>query len=357
MKRVACDDWPNVLCPAVDAYPPAADTWETERLLHVALRDAREPQAALELALRSISSQYIQVDWQAEEKRGGVAEPLVEAAAKLKPTLIFAQVQRRNAISGELMRLVREVSDPSVVIVQWDGDQHGEPADASREWYRELAANCDANLQCNTAHPYQYAAMGIPHPGFLEIGIDESHYHPTEPTPGTPPLVMLAARYPHLKGYEMRFEVAAKCEEHYGPAGFGVYGSGWKHSPCGHDLLPQTEEAGVYAAAKAALSISIRSDLARYTSDRLFRMLASGAVSLVERFPECESLGLVNGANCLLWSGWDDLHEHIEDVLHRSTADEYDGMRWAAAALGLEHTWHARMPELMAIVHAVRESR
>jgi hypothetical protein len=110
MRRAAGPDWPHVLCPDADAYPLAADAWETERLLHVALRDAREPQAALERALRSIASQYVQVDWQAEERKGGVAADQADYALWLLRALhnvteqaaLCDQVKATEGLPGSL---------------------------------------------------------------------------------------------------------------------------------------------------------------------------------------------------------------------------------------------------------------
>jgi hypothetical protein len=368
MRRAASTDWPTLLTPAVGCYPLAVKQRDDERVLHIALRDDFEPQPALERALRSIASEYVQVDWQAlERKPGGLAAPLLEAAAALKPTLVFAQIQRANALSGQLMARVRDLCAPSVVVTSWDGDMHNEPEDKGRQWFVELGRECDCNLTVETGYQARYAALGVRHPGYLQIGIEEQWYKPSPPTPGVPPIVLLAGNYPSLAtnpgGYASRLDIAKRCQDVYGPEGFAIYGSGWQDWPCARPFVRQPEEAGVYAAAVAALSISIRHDLPRYTSDRLFRMLASGAVCLVERFPDCEGLGLDNWDNCVLWDGWDDLRSVLYALFHGGHEfGRYDGnreayMRQQSARLGLEHTWQARMPELLACVYAVRDSR
>lgn len=360
MKRAPSADWPHLLTPALGCYPPAADAWELERVLHVALRDDFEPQPALERMLRSLASRYVQVDWQLLERQpGGLEPPLLAAAAGLKPTLIFAQVQRAHAVSGELMRKVRALCDPSVVIVQWDGDMHHTPTDLGRQWFVELGRECDCNLTVETGYQAEYAALGVRHPGYLQIGIEERWYRPTTPTPGVPPVVLLAGNYPSLAdqpgGYHTRLEIARRCQEAYGAQGFGLYGSGWSGWPSARPFVRQPEEAGIYAAASAALSSSIRSDLPRYTSDRLFRMLAAGAVCVVEDVPDHDGLGLVDCVNCLLWSDWLELKTSLDLIL--GGAVDLPHLRANAAALGLEHTWQARAPELMAVVQAVRQCR
>jgi len=370
-RRAACSEWPTILNPAPGCYPLAAEMRATERTLHLALKTPQEPQAALERALRSISSQYEQVDWcYAERQPGGIEKAAQSAAARLNPTLVFLQIQRANTLPGAVIERLRAVCHPSCVIVQWDGDMHHTPRDPGRQWFIDLGRACDCNLTVETGYQKDYLAAGVRHPGYLEIGIDEQFYHPTEPTPGIPPVVLLAACYPDLEqiapgGYAGRVRVAAECEKAYGIDGFGVYGSGWGPDPqrnypgnvCRREFLNQPQEAGVYAAAAAALSLSIRCDLPRYTSDRLFRMLASGAVCLVENLPDYEGLGLVDGVNCLIFDEWDGLKSDLDEILLTRNSPRWSTMRQEAARLGLEHTWAARMPELLACIDAVRAHR
>ncbi|MCU0691313.1 MAG: hypothetical protein MUF54_07925 [Polyangiaceae bacterium] len=362
MRRAASADWPRLLTPAQGCYPLAVTPRNDERVLHIALRDNFEPQPALERALRSIASRYVQVDWQAEERRGHLFDALMDAAKALRPTLVFAQVQRANAIPGPLMAKVRDYCDPSCVVTSWDGDMHHTPTDKGREWFIELGRECDCNLTVETGYQAQYAEMGVRHPGYLQIGIEERWYKPSQPTPGVPPVVLLAGNYPSLAnqpgGYATRLEIAKRCQDAYGPTGFGIYGSGWSGWPCARPFVRQPEEAGIYAAAAAALSLSIRHDLPRYTSDRLFRMLASGAVCLVKRFPDCEGLGLIDGRNCYVWSDWAELHGLLTGILSGDFAcTNPNDLRVGALELSHDHTWDARMPELMACVYAVREAR
>src|SRR4029077_10849063 len=102
---------------------------------------------------------------------------------------------------------------------------------------------------------------------------------------------------------------------------FAVYGSGWPIAPHVRPFLRQAEEAVVYHAARAAISMSIRNDLARYTSDRLFRALAAGAYVLVERFPDAAGLGLFDGVNCRFWSDEPELRRALYRVLGEADPD------------------------------------
>jgi hypothetical protein len=358
IERRASDS--NLLVPAFGCLPPARDDIAApkERVMHVALRDGREKQPGLARALRSVADGYAEVDWVACEQIGpeAVRSAMRACAAMLRPTLVFLQIQRRSAITPDVIAELRGLCDPDVVIVDWDGDQHHDADSPERAWFRELGAACDTSLVVNTAHPTVYANMSLRNPGYLQIGIDPLLYHPHAiPTPGTPAVVMLASRYAGYSPYKRRQDIVDTLERRYGAGGFGVYGGGWT-GPSGHPMLNQDHEAGVYSAATSAISMSIRADLPRYTSDRLFRALASGAYVLVERFPDMAGLGLIDGVNCRAWSGWGELENHLIQAEPRD--HEYTRIRHAAADLALAlHTWDARMPELLWIVDAVRAMR
>jgi hypothetical protein len=362
MERRASDD--NPLVPAVGCFPMAMAAAPPERVLHLALRDAREKQPGLARALKSISSEYVDVDWTRWEAFGGdkLRDVILTAARVLRPTLVFMQLQRKSPVTTHVIADLRALCDPSVVIVNWDGDQHYEANAPERAWFRELGSLVDTSLVVNTKHPEVYRRLGVRNPGYLQIGIDgeiyREHYkHEVR----VPPVVMLANRYEGYPAYQSRRDVADTIEREWGSNLFGVYGAGWT-GPSARPFLSQVDEAPVYTASSHAISMSIRNDLPRYTSDRLFRALACGAYVCVERFPDMEGLGLVDGVNCRFWTGIEELCSHallvdgnrVDHAVHQ----RYCSIRKAAAELAhTHHTWDARMPELLWIVDQVRAAR
>ncbi len=362
ITRAPSSVWPKLLTPAPGCLPPIAELRRTERVLHVALYPSYDILNSLPRAFNRIATAYVQVDHMPlAGSPGALYEQMLLEADRIKPTIIFMHMQYAADLDAERMLEVRRKCNPGCVTVQWDGDMHWPPKSVHRQWFVDLGKIIDASLTAETHYQEEYAALGVKRPGFLAAGCDHEIWQARVPTPGTPPIVFLASYWPVAKGplgdgYQTRVAVATALQQQY-PGQFGLYGAGWQGWECHRAPLALMAEAGTYSAADAAISISITNGITRYTSDRLMRMLCSGAVCLVERFPDCEGLGLEHGVNCLLWSTWEELKAQVDSILASRGAPRWTAMRTAAAELGKLHTWDARILELLAIVDAVRSSR
>lgn len=357
MIRAASTAWPQLLTPAPGCLPLAAAPRRDERVLHVALYPECDVLQSLPRAFNRIATAYAQID-HVRTPSYALPDAIIAEAARINATIVFMQIQGigLSELTPDHMARLHANAHPACVVVQWDGDMHFPPRSGYREWFVRLGSLIDASLTAETRYQDEYASLGVVRPGFLEAGADDRIFAPRAPEPGSPSVVFLASNWPVAPpGYVVRRAMVEALTARYG-AEFGVYGRGWE-GPCAHENIPLLYEATVYSSARAALSISICNDITRYTSDRLLRMLCSGALCLVERFPDCAGLGLVDGENCLLWSTWAELQAHIDAIIERPTNPRWAQLRAAALALGQLHTWDARMLELLAIVDAVRAAR
>lgn len=352
-RRQSCAEWPKVLCPEGGSFPPV-EMPRDERILHLAMRNSVDTGSALTRAFRSVGEvRSVTVNQLAPlELQDEIRRMLVD----WKPSLIFMEIWRGGTgITPEFVEEMREKSLPRCVIVEWDGERHHPPEEPSRRWFVDLGKVCDCSLMVNTADPHQYRRLGVQRPGFLACGVDEMAFRPSASRGDVPPIVCVAnwygTRYP---GYKWRQDLFGRLARKF-PDKFRLYGRGWEKSSLPHgEPLTNAEEAQVYSSAQCAISISIADSIPRYTSDRLYRGLSSGGVMLVEKFPDMGGLGLVHGKNCLIFSGV----EHLENQIGAILANRVDTrlIRCGARQLVLEHhTWTARMPELAAIVAAVRD--
>lgn len=345
-----------IFLPEPGKRPPRAEPRRDERLLHVCLRVPGDPQNALADALRGLTErggEYAEVDWIAAG--ASFPEKLLETAAKIQPTLVFAQIQTPGILTAGDVERLRRVSAPGVVVMQWDGDHRHDHTDVpERDWFRHLARACDINACVCTRDVEEYAEQGVPGAAYLQIGVDADIWGPSTPEPSGPEIVLLASYYSRL-GYKTRLEAARMLSASF-PGKFAVYGHGWNgvEGVSSRPFVPHLAEAPLYSKAVAAISVSIRNDLPRYTSDRLFRCLASGALTLVEKFPDMEGLGLLNGVNCVVWDSVEELKILVSDALTFWPVSRGSLIRTAARDLALTHTWEARMKELAYMVERVR---
>ena len=346
MKRAVGAEWPRVLCPEPGCYPPAAAPRRTERVLHIS-RHAGQIGA---LGLDTVAAAYRQVCYLDKLAETTLDEACREAAL-IRPSLVVIQAQQAGVIEPEGIAVLRRCCAADAVIVNCDWDQHHESWEYQRAWFVELGRVIDASLVANTWHPYEYAARGVRHAGYLAIGVDPTMYSPpTVKRASLPPVLLANCVHPV---HDRRTAIAHELLLRLGPLGLAIYGSGWSGLVAQIPVVGR-DEADVHGSAPATICISARHDLARYTSDRLFRALASGGVAFVERIPDVEGLGLVDGVNCRLWSSLDELEALcLQNLAER----DRQAMRAAAVELSRDHVWSARALELLAIVDTVREAR
>lgn len=360
IERRVCEDWPRILCPAPGCLMPVAPIERRERVLQITLGRPEPGQVltGVPKAFSEMATKYRALYWSLIPS-GCLEDAIRSEIRDIEPTLIWMQIQNEpSPISPEFLREMRSMCDKSLVIVDWDGDQHFEPEQPQREWFISLGRECDASLVKNTKHPYQYATMGVKHPGYLGEGVDHDLWKPFagEIPARLPEIVLIANAYNQHNRYDGRDTLTSLLKQAFGTR-FGVYGNGWVPDECTHGFLEKEVHGIAYTGARASLSMSIRSDLPRYTSDRLLFILASGGIAMVERFPDCEGLGLVDGENCFLFSGWEELKERLDYVLSQP-GEALQPMRAAARELGVtEHSWLAHVAQLLAITDAVRKDR
>lgn len=120
--------------------------------------------------------------------------------------------------------------------------------------------------------------------------------------------------------------------------------------------LPPTDEnhaqnADLYAGAALAISISNFNNLYGYSSDRLYFCLASGAPTLIKRFPGCVAHGLQDGVNCILFDTPGEAIEKASYYLEHVKEREAIG-RAARKLVTTVHNWDERVASLLQMLQA-----
>lgn len=347
--KPAADEWPHLYVPRPGVAPrrsPVA-AGAPLRLLHLSLESAAEPQTDLRRAFAALGP-TVDMPW--HPLTAERARTVLEAARAHRPDVVFAQVQS-DSWSPEFVAALRDAVGPRCTLVEWTGDVRTNAAQPVERWLVRLAQSFDLVLADNTTYARKLAIdERVPAAcGYLACGIDPAlnPFRPDEVE--LEQAVFTGTNYKTLDGGER--DRMFRSIAHALPGRLAVYGAGWGAYPWAHPFVDQGTASQIMRDAALAISTSLFQDLGRYSSDRLKRALASGAVVAVRRFPDMEGLGLEVGRNCLAWSTEAELLELVCGWTRPERAAERSAMRREAAALAHRRfTWDRVTEELLAIV-------
>jgi hypothetical protein len=314
------------------------------KVLHIALNAGGKRQEALCKALESIG-EYQEIDWMAIRDRHGIPflrNHILNIKEQFNPDLIFMQMQTANIIDAVVADQLRE---DGCIVVNWTGDVR-QPIP---KWYYDLGNHVTITCFSNEADVNEFKKAGLP-AEFLNIGFDETVYCPDGPIQAAPSIVFLGSHY-GMDAFplsRMRHEMVHKLREKYGSE-FGCFGNGWEFPS---KMLNQQEEAELYRSCKIAINVS-HFELERYYSDRIFRIMGSGAFCLSHRCLGIEKDFLI-GSELDTFNNYFELFYKIDQYLMHNSE-----RRTAIAASGCElvhraHTWKKRIDQLLTIIHEHR---
>jgi glycosyltransferase involved in cell wall biosynthesis len=298
------------------------------RILHVALNVPGDNQPALERALRSLG-EYRQVDWR---KSTDLERELAQVVEEFEPNLMFMQIQTPGIISAEFLENL-----PIFRIVNWSGDVRNEIGD----WYFDIG-KVPGVITCvtNVDWAEEMRRNGLD-ARYLQIGFNQEIYHPWGPAEETGDIVFLGNYYGknHFPLSKLRLDMVKGLREKYGDC-FRCYGAGW---PFSTKRTNHQREVQVYRGCKIAVGIS-EFDLQRYTSDRLFRAMGSGAFYLARYYPGCEE-DFLPEYHLDYWHTLDELYEKVDYYLERPVIREVIAKR-GCEHVHANHTWLDRAQQL-----------
>ena len=303
------------------------------------------------------------VDWPALPA-GERDRTVLAAAASLRPTLVFMQLQGHGVLAtGTLDQVRRVAATNELVIVSWCGDVggiHGPFPAPGDQWAFELSAHCNLMLYTSLSQVRAHRSRGMHNASYLQIGFDEDRYFEGRDVDfgSRFDIAFLGGNYnqrpwPSLPGNDaaLRATAAAVLEKEFGRR-FGLFGSGWGRAA---NRLPPAQSGDVYRHSHLALSISICSFQERYSSDRLLRALACGGGVLMKTFDDWRSFGLVDGENVLAWDTLDQALALARAWLAPERREDLRELGRRGASLAREHhSWGIRMQELQPLLAAAR---
>ena len=152
---------------------------------------------------------------------------------------------------------------------------------------------------------------------FLEIGYDETIYNSEGITYPSREIVFMANNYGynHFPESNYRIQMIEFLQKNY-PVRFGLYGQGWSKSN-GNYNSSQLEEAAMIRASKIGINLS-HFNYERYSSDRMLRIMGTGAMCLTKRYSGIE-LDYQAKTHLDTWETFDELKLKIDFYLSNDT--------------------------------------
>lgn len=193
---------------------------------------------------------------------------LLETATSFNPDLIFIQIQQENVLSPHTALELSKIG----FVINFSGDVRQDLA----KWYIDIGRNIQLTTFSNMADVKKCRELGI-NADYLEIGIDPLIYKKRNLVKQSPSIV---AHFNHYQNQftlsQYRMDIVSALSKEFGNE-FGVYG----HFPNakGNFNHSQIAESENYNRAKIAINCS-HFNFERYSSDRILRAMASGAMCL-----------------------------------------------------------------------------
>lgn len=312
-------------------------------LLHISLNN--EGQTMLQSALKTICNKYINYEWKKDYKNvNNVKTKILNLVYKEKPDLIFMQIQTPGIIESELINIIN-MSVPNCIIINWTGDVRM----PIPQWYKDIG-KCKNVITCftNMDNVNEFKAMGLKSE-YLQIGYEHNIFTPNGTIKKVPEIVFMGNNYSNINYplSKLRSEMVVMLNYKFGNR-FQVYGNGWNNELNPIDFMKKPyEEAAVYRSCKIAISLS-HFDLSRYSSDRMFRIMGSGAFCLSYEYKDI-GLDFKENTHIGVWRSVDNLIDSINLYLNND-AKRNEIAKNGNKLVESSHRWINRINDLIKII-------
>ena len=296
-----------------------------KKVLHVGLN--YKGQTSLNKSLASFGK-YTFFDWQKEKDKYGVLgmrARLINVSDKFKPDLVFMQIQTPRIIDAATASALRGF------VFNWTGDVRD-----NIDWLKDLSPYIDATCFTNETDVDTMMEEGL-NSRFLQIGFEENIFNPKglklsakQSVHPIPEVIFMGNNYgDKFPLSKERYSIAERIYKTYGSR-FLLCGNGWD-IPSVNLMGRMKDEAMVYRSCKIAINANHYIHK-RFSSDRVFRIMGSGAFCLTRWYPGIEK-DFTDGVNIRVFKTLDEMMHLIEYYLQHNDERE----RIAKAGCELVH--------------------
>lgn len=240
-----------------------------KRFLHVGLSPLPDMHS------QGLKSACIANGWEYQDiptSHPGLNSEIIRVANEYKPDLCFIQIQS----DGLEPNAIAALKDNNCFCINWSGDMRS----ILPSFYFDYAKwgvdlTCFSNMQdVNIMRSCGYESH------FLQIGVSPEIYNNTGEINNCCDIIFCGNTFGHFPLSGMRRDMVKELKRVYGDK-FKAFGSG---QPDGaHSPNNQQGEAAIYRGAKIGINLS-HFDVERYSSDRLFKMLACNLLVLSHEY-------------------------------------------------------------------------
>lgn len=268
------------------------------RLLHIGLSTGEN---GLTKALRKVSTEYAEIPTSAPDLNHQISSTI----DSFQPECIWIQIQDK----GLTDEILQKLHDCQAVVINWTGDVRKPIPD----FYFHYGKFVDVTAFSNMHDVEVFNRLGYP-VEFLQIGYDPEIYCPEgyKQIAGQRDIVFQANNHSGFPLSQFRRDMVYFLQQTYGDR-FGVYGMNWDN-PAGNSYGNQDAEAFIYRSAKIAINCS-NFNYSRYSSDRLFRAMGTGAVVASHHYKDIHK-DFKCGVELATWGNFDELKGVIDELLN-----------------------------------------
>jgi spore maturation protein CgeB len=273
-----------------------------KKLLHV-MMGVHNPD--LQKGLNSVF-ECVHFDWTVYSLNSDLLQTnLLNEFNKFKPDVVFMHLQSGDVLNISTIQYMASSS----IVVNWTGDvRYPLP-----HHYLEIGKCINCTLFTNMNDVDTCIANGV-NADYLQVGYDSTNFTPYGETRKTyQQILFLGSNYitQPFPLSQYRYDMVVKLRIKYEKY-FGLYGNGWNSMQNGN-INNYYEEGKAYRSCKIAINLS-HFAYKRYSSDRLYRILGSGAFCLTHYYPEIEK-DFINGKDLVIWEDLQDLENKINYYL------------------------------------------
>jgi len=302
-----------------------------KKVLHIALPGQPE----LSSMLKSFG-EYVYIDWSEELRKTDIVkiqEKIIKISNRFNPDFTFMQIQTADIITPVV------ASQLKGFVMNWSGDVREDIS-----WMSNLAPYVDATCLSNETDTEYLRREGVGS-WFFQIGFEHKIFNPNGPKLTTkntiwdhPEVVFMANNYGNkFPLSKERRDIAKKLYDTYGPK-FLLCGNGWE-IPAINLMNQPKKEAMVYRSCKIAIN-SNHFIHKRFSSDRIFRIMGSGAFCLTRWYPGIEK-DFIDGVHLRTFKDEDEMvyliNHYLKNEAERIQITEQgcklvqDNFRWASS--------------------------